>query len=343
VKKTKAAASPTLPGGRLIRLCALVSLCASFLACLSIPPHPRPRDYVGVGKDFSGELALAHSQALRGLGPRLPGSESDRIARAYLAREFRRNGAKPRELAGGASTHLIAENRGRSRDVILLVAAYPVLGSGDWVDDTGAGVVLELARAFESTSQPYTLGFALAETRPSRATTEAGIIPTPSQGEDLTALWEPVTDQRAARRLVVEAGRELAIAIEAAGEPDRIRAIIVLDLSGHRDLRIVRDLHSHPGFRKIFWRSAARLGQDSIFPSDESWDAPGSLHLGFQERSMNRILALVDIAPREDELAVSAPTRSRPTRSDLEAFGRVVVEALGTLMRRFEKVDAFSR
>ena len=140
-----------------------MSLCASFLACLSIPPQPRPRDYVGVGEDFSGELANAHSQALRGLGPRLPGSASDRIARAYLAREFRRNGAKPRELAGGASTHLIAENRGRSRDVILLVAAYPVLGSGDWVDDTGAGVLLELARAFESTSQPYTLGFALAD------------------------------------------------------------------------------------------------------------------------------------------------------------------------------------
>ena len=121
---------------------------------------------------------------------------------------------------------------------------------------------------------------------------------------------------------------------------DRLRAVIVFDWTAHAGLRIARDLQSQPVFRQIFWDAAADLGQTAIFPPDGRWASPESLHLGFLERSMDRVLALVDAA------AGANPSVERPpagiSNEILDAMGRVTVESLNRLMRRFQKVDAFS-
>jgi len=302
------------------------------LGCMPVPPHPQ---IDSLEPDFSDRLARAHLEALEGLFPRLPGSRGDKIARAYLTREFRVAGAKTRVLVDGDRRHLIAEKPGDSDDVVLLVAPYPALRTGAWIDDSGAALLLEFARVVGSARLPYTLGFALAEIRPAEVTPAvdpAGADPN----------WRPVLTPVAARWRLSEAGHSLARGIESVKGGSRIRAVIVFDTSADAGLQVARDLRSHPEFRRLFWESAATLGFDSVFPPDGDWTSPESLHLGFREREMDRTLALVHLeVGNANSLATRAPGEDFPVMFD--AIGSVTVDALSKLMRRFEKVDAFSR
>ena len=315
----------------------LGALIATFLAlgCTPVPPHP---EIDSLEQGFSGRQARAQMKSLEDLYPRFPRSRNDKIARAYLSREFRLTGARVRVLEEGDRRHLIAEQKGLSTDVVLLVAAYPSLRSGAWVDDSGAALLLEFARVFGSDRLPYTLRFALAETRPVPVSQADG-----PAGED--TLWQPVLSPVEARVGLSEAGHSLALAIEAEGETSRVRAVIAFDTTSRPGQRFARDLRSHPEFRKLFWQRAAELGADSMFPPDGHWTSPDSLQLGFRERSMDRVLALVHEPVSEFDPRGPAMRRDAGEIS-LEMFdsvGIVSVEALLTLMRRLEKVDAFLR
>jgi hypothetical protein len=330
----------------------LASLLALAVSCTSVPRYARPGDFTGIGPEFSGEIVAAHRNALRGLGPRWPGSQADQTARAYLARGFRSHGAKAREASEGSSRgatgraegtqsgreNLIAEIPGSSEDVLLLVAAYPVLGSSGWIDDTGAAILLELARVFEATTPAYSLRFALAEIRP-LTRVQAG----DAEEHSDAGAWARVETVEATRQLVIDGGRSLAAAIRDEGGDDQIRAVIVLDFSTAATFRFTRDLLSHPGFRALFWDSAARLGEASMFPRDASWGMTGSLQLGLREAGVNRILALVSDRDPVRASGAGVGTSDSPSIDQLTAFGRVMSAGLNQLMYRFEKVDAFSR
>jgi hypothetical protein len=315
---------------------ALVSISTCLvlaMGCTSVPPHPVVED---LDERFSSQLVRAHRASMAGLYPRLPESRDDRVARGYLRREFRLAGANVREIEEGGRRHLVAELEGASDDLVLLVGTYPSLETGDQIDDSSAVLMLELARVFGETAPPYTLEFALAEVRPEPVPPGAG-----DEDADIQH-WQPISNPREARRMRVEAGESLARAIEAEGRTARIRAVITFDISDRDWPRIARDLRSHPGFRKVFWDTAQELGFESIFPVDGDWASPASLHLGFRTRSMDRVLALVELAP-----AGSGPMR-RPASgvsrgAGLDAIGLVSVESITRLMRRFEKVDAFAR
>jgi hypothetical protein len=314
-----------------LRLLGIQIALMQALACTPIPPHPKTDS---TDRSFSSGVARAHLASLDGLYPRLPGSRGDSIARAYLEREFRLAGAGVRELAEGDRHHLFAEIEGDSNDVLLLVAAYPVLESGVWIDDSGAVLLLELARVFGSGRPPYTLLFALAEVQPVAIPAGDSI--------DTDAIWQLMLTYADARQSVSEAGHSLARGITAEGGTGRIRAVIAFETSSRAGLRIARDLRSHPGFRSVFWETASDLGFGASFPSDGDWASPESLQLGFRERSMDRVLALVDEAAASADGAAARPGLDASSGS-FDSVGIVTVEALSRLMRRLEKVDAFSR
>jgi hypothetical protein len=282
-------------------------------------------------------MARAHVEALESLTPRPPGSREDQLARAYLMRELQLAGLEVEEAPATDGVHLLAGLRGVSSDELLLVAPYPTLAEGDPVDDTGAAVLLEMARVFGSQSRPaYSLRFAFCETRasPRRA---GGSLRRASRETDLP----PVSSRAASRERVVAAGRSLAAALDASGELEGLRGVIVIDRVGRSGLRVARDLRSHPVFREIFWESATALGLDAAFPSDEGWASSEGLHIGFRERGMDRLVVLTDEAVvRPDH--VRSGSSAEVSVATLETVGRVGVEALERIMQRLSKVDAFS-
>jgi hypothetical protein len=304
----------------------------SAISCTPVPTHPQ---IDGLESGFSGRLARAHLRSIGEKYPRYPGSNQDSITRSYLVREFRHVGAVVRELVDGGRRHLVAEFEGKSDDVVLLVAAYSNLHSSDWVDDSGAAILLELARVFGSRPQPYTLRFALAETWP------AEIAPRDESGGS-ESKWAPVLTVQDSRMRLTEAGRSLARGIETAGSPDRVRAVLVFDTSARGRRRMGRDLGSHPEFRRVFWQSASALGFESTFPPDAGWSSSESLQIGFHERSMDRVLALVH-QDADSDRGTSILPAGEASPGMFESVGAVSVEGLSRLMRRFEKVDAFSQ
>jgi hypothetical protein len=310
-----------------------VSSALWLVACTGIPPHSA-LDSSEPG--FSARMAQAHLEALDSIGPRLPGSPQDQTARSYLDREFQLAGAAVRTAHEAAERHLIFEIPGRSQDVVLFVAAYPELGSIPGLDDSGVALLLELARVFGRSPPPYTLRFALVAVRP-ESTREAASREDSAEDGPLGGSPESV------RNRLVEAGRSLAMQIEQEEHGfDRLRAVIVFETTARPGMRFDRDLRSHPVFREIFWASAESLrGADEMFARDAGWSSPTGLQQGFGERGMDRVLALVDaraMRPVPDPKPAAGP--SSPEGIDL--LGTVTIEAVNRLMRRFEKIDAFS-
>ena len=306
------------------------------LACSPLPPHPEPAK-LDVG--FSDEMASAHLMNLASLGPRIPNSKADEMARRYLVREFRLAGADVETLTQGEAHHLVARLSGASQDVILLVAPYSALGSDDWVDLSGAVLLLELARVLAGDPLPYTIMFALGDTRPEPS--EVGPDGTARRGAAAAA--EPNESERA-RQLVTEAGESLAVGLESEGGLDRLRAVVVFEPRTGAAPRMARDLRSHPVFRAVFWESAAALGYESSFPVDAGWRSPQGLQIAFQSRGIGQVLTLIDETTARAELRASldAPSLAGESQAGLAPLGQVTLEALSRLVRRFERVDAFS-
>jgi len=277
-----------------------------------------------------------------GFGARTPGSEGDVLARAYLAAAFEAAGAEVRIVREGSRRHLIADQAGDSEDVLLLVAAYPSLDPDLWIGDSGAALLLELARVLPRERPQYTIRFALADTR--EVAEEVG---DEGESDSRVALNDPAEgrkdDPSAARRRVVRAGESLARALDASGDSSRVRGIFVFEGGGRAKFRAARDLRSHPLFRDDFWTSARALGFESLFPLDAGWASPRSLHLGFvtPERKMDGVVAIVDEDRARPEIEQSRIS-SVGSAASLEALGRVTVDALGRIMHRLSRIDDFA-
>jgi hypothetical protein len=342
----------------------LLSATVLAIACSSGPQIPPP--FVPPApRHFSGEIARLHLDSLALVGSRSPGSPADETARSYLTEGFQAVGATVRTFVDGGRRHLVAQMPGDSDDSLLLVAAYPVLVEDEWIGDSGAALLLELARAMSFERPAYTLRFALAETgefgvgeangdASIDGTEESEEVREPAETFDTTETsdtTEDVTDMtpRApglggpamARRQTVAAGESLARALAIEADYERLRGVLVFDGPGRPGLRVARDLRSHPVYRDVFWSSAALLGFESTFPSDAGWASPRSLQNGFAKRTMDRVVALVDETRARPELE-QTPTRDENSAASLEAVGRVSAEALGRIMHRLARIDAFA-
>jgi hypothetical protein len=287
-------------------------------------------------------MVRAHLENLADLGPRLPGSEADRTARAYLRREFRQAGAETEILEAGEYHHLLAEIPGASQDGVLLVAPYSALGGDAWVDDSGAVLLLELTRVLASPPPPYTVLIALAYVRPRAVAVvrTAGESPSGAIGGRASPNGSAL-----AREQVTLAGESLASALEADGQLDGLRAVIAFEPRAGGVPRMARDLRSHPVFRSVFWEAAAALGHGDSFPPDAGWRSPPGLQGAFQARGLGLVLALVDETTARAELQGSLGENGEVGAADawgVEPLGSVTLEALSRLMGRFERVDAFA-
>ena len=319
----------------LLRSALSVSIAA--LACSSIPPHPRVE---GLDEHFSGDLTRAHVEALSGLVPRSPGSPADEWARGYLSRELHLAGLEVEEIGDAEGRHIVGRLPGRSSGGLLLVAPYAALPAPDPAEDSGAAVLLEVARVFGLESdRPYDLRFAFCEIRPvpERSAPSSGSSGPSGSGGDTDSAEGGVVD----RARWVKAGRSLARGLEEGGELQDLRGVIVFDRVGAPGLRLARDLRSHPVFREIFWESASSLGFEAIFPVDGGWASADGVDLGFREWEMDRVVVLVDEAVARPDLDSLRPS-GRVSAQTLEGVGVVSVEALGRIMQRLSKVDAFT-
>jgi glutaminyl-peptide cyclotransferase len=201
---------------------------------------------------FDGARALRDVERLVGFGPRPPGSPALGQARAYMVGELRQAGWRVREHAFTAKTprgpirmvDLIAEWPGRRPDAIAVGGHYDTkvfesfrfVGAND--GGSSAGLLTELGRAlagrFRARPPVYTHWLLFFD------------------GEEAQVEWSATDSLYGSRALVA--------ALRASGELARLRALILADMIGDRDLAIRREAASTPWLTDLVWGVARRLG-----------------------------------------------------------------------------------
>lgn len=223
---------------------------ATAAVCAAASQAPQP----AAPPTFDAARAFEHLKAQVAIGPRPAGSAGIRQTRAYLTRQLAAMGLTVQEQPFVATTplgpiemvNLIAVLPGTRPDRILFTGHYDTKLYRDFVfvgasdGASSAALLLELARSLKDQPRTFTYEFVWFD------------------GEEALVEWDIDTDSTYGSRYYVQAAQK-------AGALADIRAMILVDMIGHRDLQIERDSHSTPWLTDIIWSAARRLGHGQVF------------------------------------------------------------------------------
>jgi Zn-dependent M28 family amino/carboxypeptidase len=209
---------------------------------------------------FNGERALEHVRKQLEFGPRPPGSPELAKTRAYIINELKTAGAvvstdefTPATPQGDKKmVNITAEIRGESNDIIIISSHYDSKYFKDMrflgANDPGAsvGTLLELNRVLAGTKPKltYRLVFFDGEEAFCENWDDCGKPDAPD-------------NTYGSRRYVSELKRK--------NETERVKALILLDMMGYKDLELGRDTISTKWLQDIIWQTARELGYRSYF------------------------------------------------------------------------------
>ena len=266
---------------------------------------------------FDSARAWEHLRQLVAIGPRPAGSPAIRQARAYITRQLSSLGFTVEEQAFTAQSpygpvemvNLIVTLPGRRPDRLLITGHYDTklmpnqrfVGASD--GGSSAAMLIELARVLKD--------------RPRELTYEIVWF----DGEEAFVDWQGLDHTYGSRYYVQAATKAKAIS--------SIKAMILLDMVGDKDLQIRRDRNSTGWLNDLVWAAARRVGRDEQFIDFDTVIEDD--HLPFIEAGVPAI-DLIDLdypawhTPDDDLEHVSA--------ASLQAVGDVVLAALPDIERR---------
>jgi hypothetical protein len=305
-------------------LLALVLGCGAKPLDTSAPTAPRPNEALPAAATggFDGQRAYAHVAQLVEIGPRPPASDGIRRAQQYMQTTLEGYGC-PVEVADfGADTpigrlpmkNVVVKIPGASQSIILLATHYDTLRMDNFVgaDDGGSstGVMLELARLLCQRKNAVSIWIAFFDGE------EAQLV------ENGVAQWSE-TDSR-------YGSREMAARLAASGDLGRVKAMLLADLVGNRNLRIKRESSSTRWLTDLVWSVARRLGYGGIFVSDttEVKDDHGSF--------LKRGVAATDVIDLEVPYwHTTADTLDKISARSLGFVGHVFLESVLELEQKY--------
>jgi glutaminyl-peptide cyclotransferase len=202
---------------------------------------------------FDGARAYEHIRQVVAFGPRPAGSAALESTRHYIRNQLAAVGIQASEQPFEADTpigrlkmvNLIARVPGSIPDRLIFAGHYDTklfrnfrfVGANDAGSSTA--FLIELGRVLKA--------------RQNRLTIELLFL----DGEEATVDWTG-NDHTYGSQHYVEAARK-------AGTIGQIRALILVDMIGDRDLKIRREEASTPWLTDLIWASARRLKLDGIF------------------------------------------------------------------------------
>jgi len=219
--------------------------------------------------DFNGDRAFEHVRKQVEFGPRPAGSAELEQARAYIVDQLKSYGLKvttdefhpTTPLGERKMANVTAELPGESSDVIIISSHYDTkyfkdfkfVGANDGGSSTGA--LLEIARVLAASKQKtrLTYWFVFFDG-------EEGFCKewddcfNPNPAEPATPLPDNTYGSR----------RYVANLIEK-NELKRVRAMILLDMMGYKNLRLGRDNMSSVWLQDLVWQAGKQLGYGSQF------------------------------------------------------------------------------
>jgi hypothetical protein len=211
---------------------------------------------------FNGERALEHVKKQVEIGPRIPGSPELAKTRDYMISALKSSGLIVRTDEFTAATplgekkmvNLTAEIPGESKDVIMVASHYDskfykdmrFVGAND--PGTSVGTLLELGRVLGASRQKPKLTYWLVFFDGEEAFCEE---------------WDQCSKPGAPDNTY--GSRHYVSRLRESNELRRVRALILLDLMGSKDLELGRDTMSTRWLQDIVWHTARELGYGKYF------------------------------------------------------------------------------
>lgn len=294
-----------------------------FLGCAKEAPRTIP----DLSAQFNATNAFRHVEALVAIGPRHAGSTGVEKAKSYIEEQLKSFGLDvefqvfeddtPRGKV--KFTNLIAHPRARSKEWILLGSHYDT----KWIEgihfvganDSGSstGVLLELARVLADHPMKPSPCFVFFD------------------GEESFGEWSE-TNGLYGSRYMVRAWKQ-------RGDLQRVRALILADLVGDKDLHINVPPHSTAWLVKAIFEASTELGYRNHFGYHEN-DVLDD-HVPFLQAGVPAI-DLIDFefgsAPGlNDYWHTEHDTLDKLSPRSLEIVGRTILRALPKVVERLPR------
>lgn len=211
---------------------------------------------------FNGERAMEHVKKQMEIGPRIPGSPELAKTREYLISSLQSSGMAVTTDEFSTSTpigekkmvNITAEIPGESKEVIIISSHYDskyyknmrFVGAND--PGSSVGTLLEIGRVLGATLQKPKMTYWLVFFDGEEAFCEG---------------WDDCSKPGAPDNTY--GSRHYVAQLRKKNELTRVRAMILLDLMGYKNLELGRDTLSTRWLQDIIWRTAKEVGHGKYF------------------------------------------------------------------------------
>ena len=272
---------------------------------------------------FDGAAAYDYTAKLVAFGPRPPASDAIHRTQDYIVGQLKSFGCAvdtddfhaDTPIGSLAMKNIVAKIPGTGQGIILLLTHYDTLRLDNFVgaDDGGSssGLMLEMARLLcAGTKRKHAVWIAFLDGE------EAQVV---VNGQ---AQWAG-TDN-------TYGSREMAARMELSGELKHVRAVILADMIGQKNLEIPRESNSTKWLTNLVWSTAARLGYKDIFVSDEG--AVEDDHQSFLSRNVPAV-DIIDLNGYSAYWHTPQDTMDKLSPRSFSIVGYVILESVAELER----------
>lgn len=270
------------------------------------------------GESFDGGRAYEHVRQLVAIGPRPSGSAGSQQARQYITRQLALLGLKVTEQPLTAQTplgpirmaNLVATIPGRRPERLAFGGHYDTklyrefrfVGANDGGSSTA--FLIELARALNARRNELTIELLFFD------------------GEEALVDWSITDDHTYGSRHYVTAGK-------ASGSLATLKAFILVDMIGDRDLGIRRERYSTRWLTDAIWASARRLGAAAFVDEDVAIEDD---HMPFLQAGIPAVDIIdLDYTPYWH---TAGDTLDRVSARSLQTVGDVLLAALPAIEKK---------
>ncbi len=263
-----------------------------------------------VESSFDGDRAFRDLETVVGYGPRPAGSEAIGRTRDYIVAELREAGFEPEldEFVATTPTgpvdmvNIRAVKQGQKADTIAVTGHYdtklydfPFVGAIDGGSSTA--ILLEMARVVDSVELEHTLEFIFFD------------------GEEAVLEWT-AADSVYGSRYDIDRRFE-------NGTLRELQALVLVDMVGDKDLRVLRESASTEWLKSIIWGVAQSLGYGRHFGSENL--AIEDDHVPY----LNAGIPAVDLIDFDySPWHTAADTLDKTSAESLQVIGDVVLGSL---------------
>jgi glutaminyl-peptide cyclotransferase len=273
---------------------------------------------------FDGAKAYDQVAKFVAFGPHPPASDAIRALQGYIHSQLQGSGCDvdeddftaPTPIGAMAMKNIVAKVPGTGQGIILLLTHYDTKRVDNFVgaEDGGSstGLMLEMARVLCG--------------RPKQAN---AVWIAFLDGEETQAQfdWDDNDSTYGAR--------EMAARLGVSGDSKRVRAVILADMIGQKNLKIQREPDSTKWLTELIWRTAASLGYKDIFvPQDQG--PVGDDHQPFLKRGLPAA-DIIDFSGYSDPgyWHTAQDTLDKISPRNLAIVGHVILGSVNALQAKF--------